>query len=252
VALLVGTPALELKDFGTELRPVANANSAVLYLAGGQRFGGRYDKMHLVPFGEVVPFKQSWPWLHRLLNGMTPYDFDYTLDAGQEPKVFQFRSGERDWRFGVAICYEDVTAWVPRCLAVADGAKRIDFLLNISNDGWFVSGGKDTPIKATGELLQHLAICKFRAVENRIGIARAVNTGISGFIRPDGQVQTKGQAGTLPDDPRARQTVTGFLTDRVYTDTRISLYSRWGDVFAIACVSLTGLSLVCTYRGKKS
>jgi apolipoprotein N-acyltransferase len=243
-AVLVGTPSLEMKDFGNELRPDRQGNSAVLYLPGGGRFPRRYDKMHLVPFGEVVPFKRSWPWLHNLLNQLTPYDYDYTLDAGDEAVAFEFRTAAGiPCRFGVLICYEDVMPQGARRHTVEAGQKRVDYLLNISNDGWFVRGGKNgQPITATTELFQHLVICKFRAVENRIGIARAVNTGISAFIRPDGVIQQKPLAGTLPDDPAARQVVPGFLTDTVWLDKRVSFYSRTGDVFAGMCA--IGLALL--------
>ncbi len=251
-AVLVGTPSLLMKEDLGGLAPAGTANSAILYLAGGQRFGQRYDKMHLVPFGEVVPFKKSWPWMYRLLNSLTPYDYEYSLDAGENPVVFAYPGADGQLRkFAVAICYEDVTPHMPRTLTVEKGQKRIDFLLNISNDGWFVRGGNGKPVTATSELLQHLAICKFRAVENRIGIVRAVNTGISGFIRPDGAVQPAGLAGTLPEEPRQRQAVAGFLTDRVYLDTRLSLYSRMGDWFAIVCCLFSLLFFADSLRKKR-
>jgi len=248
VSLLVGCPAYEVKDFGDSLKPVWSSNSAVLYLPGGKKFPLRYDKMHLVPFGEVVPFKKSIPWLHRLLNHLTPYDYDYTLDAGENPTVFQSKTVTpennsepvgSEYRFAVAICYEDVMPWVPRTLSrKEDSRKRIDFLLNISNDGWFVNGAPDKELLPSPELMQHLVICKFRAVENRIGIVRAVNTGISGFIRPDGIVQGAGLSASLPEKPEDRQIVAGYLTDRVSIDSRITWYTQNGDVFAKVCTAV--------------
>lgn len=95
------------------------------------------------------------------------------------------------------------------------GGKRVDFLANISNDGWFLH---------RNELPQHFAICTFRAVENRVGIARTVNTGISGFIDPNGRSYEKIGPGE-----------TGFRVARVRVDTRTAWYSRMGDVFALAC-----------------
>ena len=128
----------------------------------------------------------------------------------------------------------------------------VDFVLNISNDGWFVSGGKKgRPIAASTELMQHLVLCKFRAVENRVGIARAVNTGISGFISPDGRVQGRGLAGTLPDEPHKREVVAGFLTDMVYVDSRVTIYNRLGDAFAITCAVLSGLLLLTGKKEKR-
>ncbi len=252
-AVLVGTPGLKMAPVGDELLPINKWNSAVLYLKTGQKYHKRYDKMHLVPFGEVVPFKNSWPWLYRQLNSLTPYDYEYSLDAGREQTVFQFTdSTGRPWQFAVAICYEDATAYVPRKLTTADGQKKIDFLLNISNDGWFVHGGRNNrPIVSSSELPQHWAICKFRAVENRIGIARAVNTGISGFIRPDGSEQTTPLAGTLPAAIHRRQATAGFITDKIVLDSRVSPYSSIGDLFAIACTFITAILFFDAFRCRK-
>ncbi|MBN2211068.1 MAG: hypothetical protein JW709_06690, partial [Sedimentisphaerales bacterium] len=165
-------------------------------------------------------------------------------------------AGGKTWRFGVAICYEDVMPQVPRRLCYDKQGKRIDFLLNISNDGWFVTGGRNgEPIEPTAELMQHLAICQFRAVENRVGVARAVNTGVSAFIDPDGRVRGGGIAGSLKEDPRQRQCVKGYLTDEVGVDTRESFYGRTGDWMAVGCLIITlGLcvdGLIQRWRTKK-
>lgn len=249
VAVLIGAPALQLST--SESEKAKFFNSAILYLPNGRRFPQRYDKMHRVPFGEVVPFKHSWPWLHKLLNKLTPYDYDYTLDSGTDPTVFEFTTSKGTTaKFAVAICYEDVIPYVPRQLAaVKDGKKRIDFLLNISNDGWFVRGGKNgKPVTKTSELIQHLAICRFRAVENRIAIARAVNCGISAFIKPDGSLQHTPLAGTLPNDPQQRQITSGFITDHIYLDSRTTIYAQIGDSFAIIATILTALLLIASLR----
>jgi len=250
-AVLVGAAGIGFDEPGCEL----HYNSAFLYLSGGERYREHYDKMHLVPFGEVVPFRKSWPWLYRQLNRLTPYDYEYSLEAGVRPSVFEFTGGDGvQSRFGVAICYEDVTPWVPRRLAcMEEDRKRVDFLLNISNDGWFVRGGKGEPVKSSTELIQHLVICKFRAVENRVGIARAVNTGISAFVRPDGYVEYGALSGTLPEDPANRQGVSGYLIDNVYYDSRVTTYSRIGDSFAICCtVVMVLLVLTVLVSGRQS
>ncbi|NOT01629.1 MAG: apolipoprotein N-acyltransferase [Phycisphaerales bacterium] len=196
-------------------------NSAFHFKPGGSE-PNRHDKIHPVLFGETVPFRYGrLRALYFWLNALSPFGaegYEYSLTPGDDVEVFQMRTriGE-SFRFGVLICYEDVMPYVCRRF-VHDAAipgKRVDFLLNISNDGWFLHGH---------ELQQHFAICTFRAVENRVGIARTVNTGISGFIRPDGRAHDALGVGQV-----------GHLVARVAVDTRSSLYSRIGDVFAIAC-----------------
>jgi apolipoprotein N-acyltransferase len=202
--------------------------------------------MHLVPFGEVVPFRKSWPWMYRLLNRLTPYDYEYTLDVGEQATIFELSdTGGSPYRFGVAICYEDVMPHVPRQLAAIEAnKKRLDFILNISNEGWYIRAQPDQSIQTTAELPQHMAICQFRAVENRVPIIRAVNMGISAFVRSDGSIQGKGLAGNLPAHVKDRQGVSGFLIDRVYLDSRITLYSKIGDIFSIVCTLITAFLLI--------
>lgn len=242
--VLVGTSSERWEIEGDYIVLKWSANSSVYYQAGGKRYKSLYHKMHRVPFGEYVPFKESVPWLHRLLLYLTPYDGqDYSIAAGDEPVAFPLQAGEKEYQFGVAICYEDVIPWVPRKLAAREsGTKRVDFLLNISNEGWYVRGDSEQDIRTTAELPQHLAMARFRAVENRVGIARSVNMGISAFIKPDGTVQQEGLASTLPDAPIDRQNVAGFITDHVYVDSRVTIYNQTGDLFALICVA--GLALL--------
>lgn len=239
--LLVGTPVVIHMEDGDMLKPL-QYNSAMLYLPEGQPWPTVYHKMHRVPFGEFVPFKKTIPWLYRFMLFLTPYDYDYSIEAGTDPVAFPLTVGDTTWHYGAAICYEDVIPWVPRRLAaVENGKKRVDFLLNLSTEGWYVYINNDGSLHTTAELPQHLAIARFRAVENRVGLVRTVNMGISAFIRPDGAIQTGFAAGSLPKDPWERTDVAGFITDRVYVDSRMTIYNRIGDVFAIACAVILGL-----------
>ena len=174
----------------------------------------RYDKMHLVPFGEYVPLGP----LLSFLNTVVPYDVPFS--PGKEATIFQACGA----RFGVLICFEDV---FPR---LAGGefcrAGAADFLVSITNDGWFGE---------SFELDQHLAISRFRAIENRVGVVRATNTGISAFIDPTGRVQS-----VLERNGRCKQ-VSGALTDRVMLDVRRTFYTRHGDVFAWSIAAVGGL-----------
>ena len=206
-------------------------NSATVFRPDGSE-PDRYDKIHLVYFGEIVPFRfgRLRP-LYFLLNRVTPFsgpnhDFEYSLFPGREFRQFTMVAPSRDgksYRFGIPICYEDVMPYASREFASGGAeSKRVDFLLNISNDGWFGRGVQQP---------QHLAICVFRAVENRVGIARAVNTGISGFIQPTGRIHDVVQSDPASPWPGN----CGYAVANVGVDTRYTLYSRYGDWFGWGC-----------------
>jgi len=209
-------------------------NTAFLVSPGSKPYAAdhSYAKAHLVPFGEYVPFKESWPWLHEVLRGFTPYSYDYSLTAGahdQEPFVLRYDGKEA--RFQVAICYEDAIAYRVREMA-ACAQPRLDFVVNISNDGWFVRGwlGED----GTYELDQHLNLCVFRAVENRVAIVRSVNTGISALVSPTGRIET-----IVTDAAGRFRNVAGQTTGRLTLDARRAPYTDVGDLFAQACLAAT-------------
>jgi apolipoprotein N-acyltransferase len=197
-------------------------NSAILIEPQGG-VGGRYDKMHLVPFGEYVPFRSWLPWM----NVFAPYDFDYSVESGE--RWTRFPVGE--YHFGVLICYEDTDPSLARQYAQggADGPGA-DFLINISNDGWF---------NGTSEHEEHLAICRFRAIESRRAIARAVNMGISAVIDGNGRVLA------LPGPSWAQsKKISAVVTASIPMDRRTSLYSRWGDWLPWSCWLVLVLGLV--------
>jgi len=212
-------------------------NSAYLYGLDGTQDRVRYDKMHLVPFGEYIPFRESAPFLYRLFRSLSPYDYDYSLTRGDEYSVFTMKDGGRQWRFGVLICYEDTDGDTARRMTVAGGKKKVDWLVNISNDGWYVryKGGKVIP---GGELSQRTAISVFRAVENRIPIFRSVNTGISCAIDSVGRIRDGYIAGNLPKLAMKREAVDGWFVDRVFVDKRVTLFSMWGKWLDYGCLFL--------------
>jgi len=227
--------------FGAEFFPTAVYpkdklyNSAYVYTPGRAE-PQRYDKVHLVLFGEYVPFRGGR--LHRVylwLNSLTPWGRDgneYSQTAGETFNTFSVEArtttGDmRTYSFATPICYEDTIPYVCRAYAQPrepGGGKGADFFLNISNDGWF---------NHSAELTQHMAVSVFRAVENRVGIARAVNTGMSGFIDPTGRIRDM--------IPIAKQ---GHLVSNVIVDSRITLYTKWGDWFGIGCALLALLLLI--------
>ncbi len=235
VTLVVGSVSLETLPEQAYPRQ-KRFNSALVYDSNGEQRRQRYDKIHLVPFGEVVPFRNArclgldLHWLYRWLNKLSPFSYggtiEYSLWPGEDYTVFDLDIGDETVRFGVPICYEDTVPDVPRQYVWESGRRRVDFLINISNDGWFLH---------SEELPQHLAICVFRAVENRVGIARAVNTGISGFIDPSGQLYS-----LVEEDGRTYGAgLTGYRVASVKLDDRGSFYGRFGDWFAILCVLAT-------------
>jgi apolipoprotein N-acyltransferase len=224
-------------------RPVRRHNSAILVTADG-RSGGRYDKIHRVPFGEYIPLRDWLPFM----NWFSPYDFDYSITSGES--LTRFPLGK--YHYGVVICYEDTVDYLARKYALPDGDQpAADFLLNTSNDGWF---------DGTAEHAQHLAVCRFRAVEARRSVGRSVNMGISAVVDPNGRVlapQTTAQEGETrlwevppgaPELPASRwndfKKVAGVLIAAMPIDRRVSLYARLGDWLPWGCWLLVGVGLV--------
>jgi apolipoprotein N-acyltransferase len=144
-------------------------NSAILVPAGSGTMI-RYDKLHLVPFGEYIPLRRFL----RFLETVVPIG-DFT--PGTAYTIFPLPSSARNINpgFSVLICFEDTFPELARRFVNAGAG----FLVNITNDAWF----KDTPAP-----YQHLQASVFRAVENRVYVARAANTGVSGFIAPSGAI----------------------------------------------------------------
>ena len=141
----------------------------------------------------------------------------------------------RIYKFGVMICYEDAVPVIGRRFAIdGQGAKKVDWLVNISNDGWFVKfkGGKVWP---STELGQHTAICVFRAVENRLAVLRSVNTGISCLIDTSGGIKNGFLAGNLPNKAMARKGMTGWFVDKVPIDKRVTVFSKYGQWLDFCC-----------------
>jgi apolipoprotein N-acyltransferase len=187
-------------------------NSAVQVRPDGSP-AGRYDKIHLVPFGEYVPLRESFPWLQTF----TPYTHDYSCTPGTNWTRFELPTAKGLFRYGVLICYEDTDPSMARKYNPVSGrGPGVDFLVNISNDGWF---------DGSEEHEQHLAICRFRAVEARRSVVRAVNMGISAVIDPDGKVVA------LPVEASwaASKQTRGIVRSDVPLDRRDSLYAAAGD-----------------------
>ena len=213
--LLTGSPAYG-PGFGGEVKYY---NSAFLISPEGEIIG-KYDKIHLVPFGEYVPLKKYLPFIHKLVVGVG----DFTPGKWLEPLEFEGNS------FGVLICFESIFPELARGF-IKDGA---GFLINITNDAWF---GK------TSAPYQHFSQAVFRAVENKVFLIRSANTGISGVIDPVGRVRA--QSGIF-----TRETIGDEVKLR---DARlVTFYSRYGDIFAIGCfLFVVGFCLLVVKRKRK-
>jgi len=187
-----------------------------------------YAKIHLVPFSEYVPFKYSWGALHDILRRLIPPAMPQ-LAPGESFERFKIGRGVRTWQLITPVCFEGTDAGLCRAM-VASGPKDGLVMANLSNDGWFVYRLGDGPYKGTTEQYQHFAHYVFRAVENRIPVVRAVNTGISGAVNSAGRIESVLQ---LPMEKyRKRTMIAGTLKAATMVDKRVSPYSRLGDVFA--------------------
>ncbi len=175
-------------------------NSGALFSPNGD-WVARYDKMHLVPFGEYVPFAS----LFSFAGGLTREVGNFTHGSSREP----LPAG--DARLGVFICYESVFPDEIRQLA-ANGAQ---VFVNLSNDGWYGD---------SGAYAQHLRQARMRAIENERWLLRDTNTGVTAAIDPYGRIVASAprKVRTAMVAPYALSNVTTF-------------YTRYGDWFAYLC-----------------
>ncbi len=176
-------------------------NSAILLGRDGT-VTGRYDKHHLVPFGEYIPFRKYLPFVGPLVESMG----DFTPGSVQRPLACQTTG------IGVLICFESIFPDLSRKWA-ENGA---NMLVNITNDAWF--GRSSAP-------WQHFSMAVFRAVETRRSLARAANTGVSGFVDPVGRISA-----SLP------LFEAGYATGDLPICSEQTFFVRYGYYFPIFCI----------------
>ena len=219
IAHRAGVPLLVGGAGGDKLAPAAEgrfpfSNSQILVAPSG-RLEGQYDKIHLTPFTEQVPLQGlvKWPsWISAAEKGFVPGN-DYTL--------FQVSGA----RFGAPICWENTFPDLFRRF-VLQGA---DFMVSVTNENAF---------GATSGPYQTLAMNVFRAVENRVAVARAATTGVSAFIDSRGRIVSR-----IADARGADLYVAGVLVRDVPLAKERSFYTRYGDVFARA-VAIAALAML--------
>jgi len=184
-------------------------NSAVLLSPEGN-IVSIYDKIHLVPYGEYVPLRKFFPFIEKITVGIGDFL------AGEKPIVMQTPFA----KIGNLICYEIIFPGLVRRF-VDEGA---NVLVTITNDAWF---GR------TAAPHQHFSMAVFRAVENRVPVVRAANTGISGFIDSTGRILNKSDI-----------FVEATLTEEISTGNQKSFYTKHGDLFAYLCIACSVLLLI--------
>lgn len=213
---------------GTELHEPGQLGhvSAVLF-RGGFDQRQEYHKIHLVPFGEYLPYRNVPPF--SFLKGVLPGDFS----PGDKPEPLRLAKPEVD--LIPMICFEDTVGNLVRKFV----RPHPQMLVNITNDGWFLQ---------SQETAVHLANAKFRAVELRRPMVRAANTGVSCFIDIYGQVKSQ-----LTDPATGDTFIEGCLPGDVKVPKagEVTLYARYGDTFSIAGFWLTVGMVTLGWRRRK-
>jgi len=202
-------------------------NAALLVSDAGQKMQV-YRKLHLVPFGEYIPLRHSFPLFALVASKWVPGDFD----AGKDYTVFRLTN--QDAQVAPLICFEDTIGELTRQF-VLNGA---NLLADVTNDGWFLhSAGSQ----------QHLANAVFRCVETRRPMVRAANTGVTCFVNKLGRVTQ------LLQDETGSTFTEGVLTGEIDIPTRpeLTFYTRHGELFAkvCTCVTLIAIGGTVTLRG---
>lgn len=169
-----------------------------------------YYKMHLVPFGEYTPYKNVFFFIEKMTHAIGD------VTPGSEHLLHEYEGK----KFGSPICYEIIFPNLVRKFV----KKGADFLVTITNDGWY--GKSSAPY-------QHFAIAVVRAVENRRYLLRAATTGVSGIVDPYGRILARSEMMTQTS-----------LTEMIVPLEKQSLYTRWGDVFPLLGLTLGFLSLI--------
>ncbi len=196
-----------------------------------------YDKIHLVPFGEYIPLKNSLLFfLDKLVNAIGDFapGSDYTVATTP------------NFSFSTHICYEIIFSDLVRkcvgappskcvgappskCVGAPPCNKDVDFIITITNDAWFGD---------TAGPYQHFAISVFRAVENKKPLIRAANTGISGFISATGFIERK-----------TNLFETATLTHNVQKHKAYTFYTKYGNIFVYLCNTLS-IIIILFFRRK--
>jgi apolipoprotein N-acyltransferase len=214
-------PALIGADMFDEAHDQA-FNSAILMGSDG-RVADRYDKVRLLAFGEYIPGLDAFPWLRKFIPaGLGRFA------AGGGPRVLSLQAaGGKLWRLGPVICYEDILQGYLREV----GKLHPDLLVNLTIDSWY---------GAVSEPWEHLALSVFASVELRVSLVRAVNSGVSALIDPNGRVLKKTYANDPYRQPRAAD---GMVVSAPGVSGGHTVFVAVGNLFAYLCLAATLLAV---------
>jgi apolipoprotein N-acyltransferase len=187
-----------------------------------------------VPMSEYVPLRETFPVIDDIILAFSelPYIAGITPGTNLNPFILQTKRNNHEtkyYKFGVLICYESIFPELAR-ESVRQGA---DFIINVSNDGWF---------KNSAELDQILTLSAFRAIENKIPFIRATNTGISAIIDPSGKINI------LSNDKGQIKEVEGvWIRSIPILQEAGSFYTQNGDYFPYLCLIIFGIIILLKY-----
>ena len=203
-------------------------NSAIL-LTDSARNAQLYHKIHLVPFGEYVPLRGSFPLFAWLVGELVPDDFDF----GREPVVLTM--SRKPLRIGPLICFEDTLGDLTRQFA----QRGAQILVTVTNDAWF--------LKSVGSE-QHVLQALFRCAETKLPMVRAANTGVTCVIDRFGRIVNQlqnDQGGTF---------IEGVLFAHldVPTDPAKTFYTRYGELFSLGCLTIAAIACALHVATRKS
>ncbi len=219
-ALARDNPRLVLLDDGAlALESDGFYNSVFLIEDGGDSVQ-RYDKLHLTPFGEVMPYISAIEWLERALLIIGAGGMTFDLDAGQSRALLELSRAEGDSVFiATPVCFEATMPALCRRLVFEHGRRRANLIGAVTNDAWFGA--------SPGLRERHLALARWRAIELGTPIARAANTGISTFIASDGSLIEPRETGRYPSQAKS-----GWITTSVPLPSfdEVTVYGRVGDL----------------------
>lgn len=233
--LLTGSNEVEAFDTGDRIMPTVDGkNFNSLFLLNATKVLGSYQKIHLVLFGETIPFAEKVPFLKKLFSLASGMDFSGNFSKGTSTKPLKLPVANQEVLLLPCICFEDT---VGRLLRTFVSDKKPQVIVNITNDGWF---------KKSEANRVHFANARFRCIELRMPMLRCANTGVTAMISPTGSLQA-------PDSPKAQilfsQKHTTFFPGSLYGSIRVplalpkSFYARFGDLFSIVCCITSLLSL---------